>query len=381
MVLHLCGSRVSEYYEGVSTYYASQCWEEVVKKGTYDHAIVMVHLDGKWSYPKDFSEEAAKAAERMDVAKAVARILELKPAVLVPHMFCLPGMTSHRAMFDVLGIPLVGCDAGVMALSTNKAQSRAVVEAAGVRVPEAEILHKGDKPKMLPPFILKPCNEDNSMGVTLFTGKDKQDLDKALATAFEFDSEVLCERYIPLGREVRVAVLEMDDGSLKLLPCLEYFLPAEMPIRTSADKLQTNARGVPTQPTSGNRKCPADIEPELRAKLQDLAERSHRALGCRDYSLYDVRIDPEGQPYFLEGDTDCGHLHARGRPFAVGEIQQAMHRRYCSFAPRSVIVSMAAQLEPKMEQSEIFEMLVHRTIERRRKAAESTQLLGMKAAV
>merc|ERR1719198_2777363 len=159
------------------------------------------------------------------MAEAMAKIASMDVAAMVPHMFCLPGMTTYRAIFDALRIPIVGNDAGVMALSTNKAQSRAVVGAAGVPVPDAEILRNGQKPKMSPPFVLKPCNEDNSMGISLFTGKDGQDLDEALKTAFSFDNEVLCERFIALGREVRVAVLEGDDGKLEMLPCLEYFLP------------------------------------------------------------------------------------------------------------------------------------------------------------
>merc|ERR1719277_779815 len=285
---------------------------------------------------------------------ALQVIKDLAPAVCVPHMFCLPGMTTYRALFDALGTPLVGNEAGCMALSTNKAQSRAVVAAAGVRVPEAEILRKGDRPKMLPPFVLKPCNEDNSMGITLYTGKDGQSLDEALATAFGFDSEVLCERYIALGREVRCSVLEQENGSLELLPCLEYFLTEENPIRASKDKLVTDSRGVPVTVTTGGRKCPADIDETLRKKLEFLATRSHVALGCRDYSLYDVRIDPQGEPYFLEACL------------------------YCSFAPKSVIVGMCGGRDQK--QQEVFELLVNRAIERKRKAAEAPQLLGMKAA-
>merc|ERR1719382_1414517 len=313
----------------------------------------MVHMDGSWSFPEDFSNEKKNAARRVELPEAMQIIKDLSPSAVVPHMFCLPGMTTYRALFDALGTPLVGNDAGVMDLSTNKAQFRAVVAAGGVRVPEAEILRKGDKPKMSPPFVLKPCNEDNSMGITLYTGKDGQSLDEALETAFSFDSEVLCERYIALGREVRCSVLEKDDGSLELLPCLEYFLSEENPIRASKDKLVTDSRGVPVTVTTGGRKCPADIDDVLPEKLEHLATRSHVALGCRDYSLYDVRIDPQGEPYFLEACL------------------------YCSFAPKSVIVGMCAG--KGQEQQEVFETLVNRTIDRRRKAAESPQLLGMKA--
>merc|ERR1712176_107066 len=112
-----------------------------------------------------------------------------------------------------------------------------------------------------------------------FTGEDGQSLDEALETAFSFDSEVLCERYITLGREVRCSVLEKEDGSLELLPCIEYFLTEENPMRTSKDKLVTDSRGIPVCPnTTGGRKCPTDIDETLRKKLEHLATRSHRAL-------------------------------------------------------------------------------------------------------
>jgi D-alanine-D-alanine ligase len=140
---------------------------------------------------------------------------------------------------------------------------------------------------------------------------------------------------------------------LELLPCLEYFLDEQNPIRASKDKLVTDARGVPITVTTGGRKCPADIDDTLRAKLEHLTTQSHRALGCRDYSLYDVRIDPEGEPYFLEACL------------------------YCSFAPKSVIVAMS--VAKGNTQQAVFEMLVNRAMYRKQKAQESP-LLGMKAA-
>ena len=48
------------------------------------------------------------------------------------------------------------------------------------------------------------------------------------------------------------------------------------------------------------------------------ARRCHVALGCRDYSLFDFRIDPGGRPWFLEAGL------------------------YCSFSDRSVVATMAA---------------------------------------
>jgi len=356
VVLHLCGSAASEYYEGVSTYYSNECFEEVAKHGTYDNRPCIVHLDGTWSFPADMSEEAKAKAERLTIAQAFAKLAELKPAAMVPHMFCLPGMTTYRAIFDALCIPIVGNSSVVMGISTNKVQSKAIVEAAGVPVPPAQLLKKGDVPHMKRPFILKPCNEDNSQGITLV--KENTDLQKALDLAFSFDYEVLCESYIELGRELRVAVLEKDDGSFQMLPCIEYFLTQDSPIRTPEHKLVTDARGVPTTAVTGGRKCPADIDVVLAKKLQNLAVKSHTALGCRDYSIYDVRVDPQGEPFFLEACL------------------------YCSFAPKSVIVAMAGEVG--MKQREVYEMLVDRSIKRKRDADEqaadgAAKRLGMRA--
>ena len=82
-------------------------------------------------------------------------------------MFCLPGMTSYRALFDVLDIPVVGNTPDVMALAANKAKAKAVVAAAGVLVPQGEVLRHGDPWSIAPPVVVKPVTGDNSLGVTL----------------------------------------------------------------------------------------------------------------------------------------------------------------------------------------------------------------------
>jgi D-alanine-D-alanine ligase len=353
VVLHLCGSMASEYYEGVSIYYGSECLDQVMPHGKYRNQPCFVHLDGTWTFPSDTSEEARAKAPRLSFPQAMQKIAELEPQAVVPHMFCLPGMTSFRALFDTMGIPIVGNPADVMALSTDKWKTKAVVAANGVKVPHAEVLRKGDSPTLKPPFLLKPCNEDNSQGISLV--RPGEDLQKAMDLAFSFDTEVLCEEYIPLGRELRVAGLEMEDGSLKVLPCIEYFLSEKDPIRTAAHKLVNNEKGVPVTVATGGRKCPADIDEVLAAKLHDMVERSHKALGCQDYSLYDVRVDPDGEPYFIEACL------------------------YCSFAPKSVIVGMGVSVN--LQQRTIYEMLVDRAIAKKRRADEQRKegkLLGMK---
>ena len=191
------------------------------------------------------------------------------------------------------------------------------------------------------------------MGITLV--KTEAEVPAAMEDALKFDSEVLCEQYVALGREFRVGVLTRDDGALKMLPVIEYHLPTEKPIRTSADKLGVDAKGVPCSFTAAKRTCPAVVDDVLRAKLEAGAKRAHVGLGCRDYSLYDVRVGPDGEPYFLEAGL------------------------YCSFAPRSVIVMMAGALDdPSAAHVPLFRSMVRRAAVRKQQPSDGTQVLGMK---
>merc|ERR1712032_1400207 len=180
-------------------------------------------------------------------------------------------------------------------------RSKAVVTSAGVPCAPSQVVRPGEKPSLSFPFVVKPCSEDNSMGVAVV--KSAAELDAALEGAFEFDDEVLCEAFVPPGREIRYAVLEVGEsdanGRPKLigLPGVEYFMTKEKPIRTSDDKLTADSSGKLSF-SKPARACPAELDTDLEKKLLDASMKAHTALGCRDYSLYDFRVDPEGNIYF-----------------------------------------------------------------------------------
>merc|ERR1712072_526956 len=99
---------------------------------------------------------------------------------------------------------------------------------------------------------------------------------------------VVVDEYIA-GREVRAACIEEEDGSLTVLPKIEYFLED---IRTSAHKLATDSNGklssnaIIEAKRDGDRQCPADLSPELHQRIDTMVKRAHWALHCRHYSLY-----------------------------------------------------------------------------------------------
>ena len=143
-------------------------------------------------------------------------------------------MTHYRSLFDLLKIAYIGNTADAMAITAHKGKAKAIVAAAGVKVPPGELLRQGDLPTIEPPVVVKPANADNSVGMSLV--KETSEYESALKKAFEHADEVLVEKFIKPGREVRCAII-VKDGDLIALPLEEYWIdPHQRPIRTFTDK-------------------------------------------------------------------------------------------------------------------------------------------------
>ena len=160
--------------------------------------------------------------------------------------------------------------------------------------------------------------------------------------AFDYDTDVLVEQFIPLGFEVRVAVIEDENENLEVLPICNYLLNESRPIRTLEDKLQTDNDGIPTTPTKCTRELPAVSLPDkVISSIERYALKAHAAIGCRDYSIFDIRVSPDGIPFFIEASL------------------------YCCYASTSIIVLMSEAAGRKPY--ELFNIALSRAIERNSK--------------
>ncbi len=316
-VLHLVGSAESDFYCDLSRLYAQDCLVNTAHPDRYEFLIAYVSPDRQWCFPDSLDLESIAAAPAKPIAAAIQILLNLQIDVVVPQMFCIPGMTQYRALFDLLQIPYVGNSAELMALVADKAKTRSIVAAAGVPIPAGEVLSSIDfkRPTLELPIVVKPLNTDNSLGVALV--KDVTDLDLALQTARAYSSEILVEKFIELGREVRCGIV-VRDGQLICLPLEEYALDPDLrPIRSYRDKLKQNADGNLDFAAKNNAESwIVDPQDPITEKVWEMAKKCHVALGCRHYSLFDFRIDPQGEPWFLEAGLYCA--------FAKSSVLSAM---------------------------------------------------------
>lgn len=324
-VLHLVGSATNQFYCDLSVLYARGCIEATADASRYTFLIAYITPDRQWRFPASLTPEGIAAAKAMPLTAALQVLSQQSIDVALPQMFCLAGMVEYRALLQLLQIPYVGNAPTQMALAADKAKSKALVAAAGVKVPVGELLHKekvspggGWLPLSVSlPVVVKPNRCDNSEGVTLV--RQQEAYAAALETAFAYDDQVIVEEYIELGREVRCGLVAQQNELIGL-PLEEYSVASsDRPIRTQAHKLKQNANNELIFAAKGNAQSwIVDTGDPDTESVWQAARRCHTALGCRHYSLFDFRIDPNGQPWFIEAGL------------------------YCSFSPQSVIVTMMA---------------------------------------
>nr|WP_296765614.1 D-alanine--D-alanine ligase [Rhodococcus sp. (in: high G+C Gram-positive bacteria)] len=316
-VLALVGSAVDDFHAELSRVYATGFLDAFAGEQDYRLIVAFVSPGGGWRFPDGIEPGDIVAAQTLSPAEAIERIVESNVDVMVPHMFCRPGMTSYRALFDLLGVPYVGNTPEAMAVAAHKNRARALVSAAGVPVPRGELVKAGEECGISVPVVVKPVDSDNSMGVALV--RDSALVDSAVADALRYADAALVEEYIELGREVRCGII-VADGKLVCLPLEEYSVDEHTnPIRGRADKLDRTTDGeLYLVAKTDTRAWIVDRDDPITEKVWAAARLCHVALGCRHYSLFDFRIDPQGDVWFLEAGL------------------------YCSYSPSSVVAVMAA---------------------------------------
>ncbi|SFV59983.1 D-alanine--D-alanine ligase [hydrothermal vent metagenome] len=135
-------------------------------------------------------------------------------------------MASMMEFFD---IPFISPRMEASALSYNKLYTKFFAESVGVKTVAYEHLSVGDERQisMDYPVIIKPVRLGSSIGVSIV--RDASELDYALDTAFEYDSDVIVEPFIEGVKEYNQAGCFAKTWELSIVeePQKEEFLDFE----------------------------------------------------------------------------------------------------------------------------------------------------------
>jgi D-alanine-D-alanine ligase len=264
-------------------------------------------LKGGWSSEREVSltsgtkcaealRNAGYAVTEIDLRRDLDALLAaLKPApeVVFNALHGRYGEDGHvQAILNILEIPYTHSGMLASAIAMDKARSKEVFKAAGVKCPDGQLVHVDDLPGGVlfdPPYVVKPNNEGSSVGVRIVMPGNNQ----PQAEGWAFGDTALVEPYIP-GRELTVAVLgDRALGVTELRPLHGFY---------DYEAKYTDGKTVHL--------CPAPVPDSIAQQAMESAVMAHRSLGCRGVTRSDFRYDDTqrspGDLYLLEVNTQPG---------------------------------------------------------------------------
>jgi D-alanine-D-alanine ligase len=261
----------------------------------FQHVAV---LKGGFSAEREVSLEsgAAIAGGLRKAGYTVTEIDVTAPDFIIPEgieavFIALHGTFGEdggvQARLTELGLPYVGAGVEASRIAFDKILTENCLRKAGILVPDSEVLCRGDEPAMEPPVAVKPPRQGSSVGCSLVF--DESEWPLALADAFQYDDEILVQRFIP-GREFTVGIV---DGTV--LPIVEIVTAAGWYDYTAKYKVDTTRYVIP-----------AELDAATAARMQKTALKTFEALGARGFGRVDFRMTPEGGQYVLELNTIPG---------------------------------------------------------------------------
>jgi D-alanine-D-alanine ligase len=210
-----------------------------------------------------------------------------------------------QSILDKLLIPYTGSGKLASRLAMDKVASRKIIAARGLSVPKYKVAKKYAKSEDILmqidfnlPWVIKPIGHGSSVGLSIID--KKEDLARALKTAFEYD-DALIEEHIK-GRELTVGIL--GDTALAVIEVV--------PRNRLFDYEAKYTPGMTDYIV------PAKLPDNIAKITQDTALLVHNLLGCSGCSRVDMILDNNGKLFILELNSIPGFTETSLLPKAAG---------------------------------------------------------------
>ncbi|MFL6128999.1 MAG: D-alanine--D-alanine ligase [Mycobacteriales bacterium] len=238
-----------------------------------------------------------------------------------------------QSVLEILDLPFVGSPSRACRLAWDKAHARAMLERAGILVPDwlalpSEAFRELGSARLLEairqrlplPLVVKPSTGGSAQGIT---GVDSdEELPNALIRSFGYGDTSLVERLVD-GLDVAIGIVERDGVPVPLPAVSLAFDGAsrfDFSARYSADQIIVDA--------------PAALPADLTGRLQSAAVKAHVALGLRHLSRADFVVTPDGDARLLEVAISPGLTETSLFPIALeanGEtLGSVLHYLLCA---------------------------------------------------
>ena len=197
-----------------------------------------------------------------------------------------------QGALELLGIPYTGSGVMASALGMDKWRTKLVWQAAGLPIPDFEMLNANSDAasvvkKLGLPLFVKPANEGSSVGISKV--KAANELQAAYQAAVKHDPLVIAESFVG-GGEYTAAILGGQAlPVIKIEPANEFY-------DYEAKYLRDDTRYL----------CPSGLSAAQEAEMQNLAKQAFALIGGQGWGRVDFLMSASGKPYVLEVNTSPG---------------------------------------------------------------------------
>lgn len=212
---------------------------------------------------------------------------------IVPIDLCFPVLHGKngedgtiQGLFDLAGIPFVGCDMISSANCMDKAMTHTILEANGIRMAKWTVVNaekmedftafaQEAEEKLGYPMFVKPANAGSSVGVS--KAYDREQLKEACLTALKEDKKAVVEEFVD-AKEVETAVLGNQNPQAagvvgELVPLVDFYTYEAKYVDNTTELF-----------------IPGRISEETSLKLRKTAEKAYKAIGCQGFSRIDFFV-------------------------------------------------------------------------------------------
>jgi D-alanine-D-alanine ligase len=209
-----------------------------------------------------------------------------------------------QGLLKLADIPFVGSGVLGSAAGMDKDVMKRLLRDAGipigkfltVRSHEKFPTHREAVENLGSPLFIKPANMGSSVGITKV--RNPEEYQSAVEDAFHYDSKIIIEEFIK-GRELECAVLGNEEAAAsvpgEVIPRHEFY---------SYDAKYLDEHGAALV-------IPAQVEEPVKERIQRLAVKTFRVLGCEGLS----RVD-----FFLRAEPPTGSNSDTTDQIVVNEI-------------------------------------------------------------
>ena len=194
-----------------------------------------------------------------------------------------------QALLDLAGIRYTGSGHLASALAMDKDLSKHLFRRAGVQTADWTMARRGapgeeQLGRLGLPVVVKPSKQGSTVGLSIV--KRREELNAAIAEAFQYDDEVMIEQFVA-GRELTVGILGED----------------ALPVGEIIPKHEIYDYECKYTPGMAEEVFPAHISSDRAREAQELARRAFQALKLRGYARIDFRMTEDGSLFCLEANT------------------------------------------------------------------------------